>query len=193
MTRTAGAFLAMAVLATACKDRDLRRVPDAPAAALAIPPVDAGAEEENTIGGSAGGASFTHVAAAFVIESPESEATTVIYLLSKPVRCVDLSFSDWDRTITNGTLVLELKILGKVPGSFLVVSTPTPSTREAVAEWMRASADPSPVEVSSTGGWVVLDSLSSAGPAKGSFALEFGAGQLTGKFNAALCPGGHEP
>jgi hypothetical protein len=43
-----------------------------------------------------------------VIESPDSDTTTVIYLLSKPVRCVDLSFSGWDRALGTGSSVLEL-------------------------------------------------------------------------------------
>jgi hypothetical protein len=48
-------------------------------------------------------------------------------------------------------------------------------------------------EVRSSGGWITVDSLSPFGPAVGSFALTFGAGQLTGRFNAAFCAGGHEP
>ncbi len=121
------------------------------------------------------------------------DATTVVYLLSKPVRCMDLSFSGWDRTIADGTSVLELKLQGKVPANFLVVAGPTLSAREAAAEWMRTSADPPPIEVQSRGGWITVDALSPGGPVAGSFALEFGADHLTGRFHAAFCPGGHEP
>jgi hypothetical protein len=185
--------LCAAVWLAACKDPQPGPAPEIPSI-VPSPGQDAnGADEDGTVAGSAGGAPFTRIASAFVIENPESEATTVIYLFSNPVRCLDLSFSGWDRTITKGTLVLELKLLGKTPGSFLAVSTPTPSMREAAAEWMRASADPPPIEVRSTGGWVTLDTLVARGPTTGTFALAFGRGQLTGGFKAAFCAGGHEP
>lgn len=133
------------------------------------------------------------MAAAFVIESPDSDATTVVYLFSNPVRCLDLSFAGWDHTIANGTLVLELKVLGKDPGAFLAVTGPVLSAREGAAEWMRASGDPPPIEVSSKGGWITLDTVSPRGPATGTFTLDFGSGPLSGSFNAAFCAGGHEP
>ena len=150
--------------------------------------VDAPAEEQGpgTIAGAAGGTPFTHVAAAFVIDGPESDATTVVYLFSNPVRCLDLSFSAWDRAVSNGTLVLELKLLGTAPGTFLVVTGSTLSVREAAVEWMRTSVDPPPVEVRSKGGFVRLETLSTSGPATGAFSLDFGASRLTGTFMAAL-------
>lgn len=182
---------AVALALFACKARDSR----SGSGGLPVPPGPSPAEnatEQNTIAGRAGGAPFTQVAAAFVIESPDSDATTVIYLLSKPARCLDLSFSGWDRTIAKGTLVLELKVLGKTPGSFLVVTAPTLSLREGSADWTRTD-EAQPVEVRSTGGWITLDSLSPRGPATGTFSLEFGSDRLTGTFNAAFCAGGHEP
>jgi hypothetical protein len=182
---------AVALALFACKGRDTK-----PGTGSPPPPpeplTEDATEEANTIAGSAGGAPFPQVAASFVIESPDSDATTVIYLLSKPARCLDLSFSGWDRTIPKNTLILELKILGKAPGSFLVVTTPDLSLREGSAEWSR-TAEAQPVEVRSTGGWITLDALSPRRPAKGSFMLEFGRDRLTGKFNAAFCAGGHEP
>jgi hypothetical protein len=111
-------------------------------------------DAESMITGLVGGVRFTDVAAAFVIESPDSDATTVIYLFSKSVRCVDLSFSRWDRAIATGTLVLDLKLLGKDRGSFLSVTTPTISRREAAAEWVRTSAKGVEKEARSSGGWI---------------------------------------
>jgi hypothetical protein len=182
-----------AVWLVACKDPPPGPAPEIPST-LPLLAQDASEDgEDGTIAGSAGGAPFTRIASAFVIENPESEVTTVVYLFSNPVRCLDLSFSGWDRTITNGTLVLELKLMGKAPGSFLAVSTPTLSMREAAAQWMRASADPPPIEVRSTGGWVTLDTLVPRGPTTGTFSLAFGTGQVTGGFKAAFCAGGHEP
>ncbi len=186
------ALLAIVAL-LACKDRELSAAPESPPPPPAPVPVDAPAEEQGTIAGAAGGVPFTHVAAAFVIESPDSDATTVVYLFSNPVRCLDLSFSGWDRAVSNGTLVLELKLLGKAPGTFISVTDPTLSVREAAAEWMRTSADPPPVEVRSKGGFIKLETLSARGPATGGFSLDFGVSRLTGTFNAAFCAGGHEP
>jgi hypothetical protein len=177
----------------ACKDRRPPPSQEVAEVAPVLTPVEDASGEPSRIAGSAGGAPFTHVAAAFVIENPESDATTVVYLFSNPVRCLDLSFAGWDRTITNGTLVLELKLLGKAPGSFLAVTGPTLSTREGAAQWMRASADPPPIEVRSTGGWITLDTLVPGGHTTGTFSLHFGAGPLTGTFDAAFCAGGHEP
>jgi hypothetical protein len=39
----------------------------------------------------------------------------VIYLFSKPVSRMDLSFSGRECAIANGTLVLQLKLAGKAP------------------------------------------------------------------------------
>jgi hypothetical protein len=180
---------AVALTLLSCKGHDTR------SGVLPVPPGPSPADdaiEQNAIAGRAGGAPFTQIAAAFVIESPDSDATTVIYLLSKPARCLDLSFSGWDRTIAKGTLILELKVLEKAPGSFLVVTAPTLSLREGSADWMRTD-EVRPVEMRSTGGWITVDSLSPRGPATGTFSLEFGSDRLTGTFNAAFCAGGHEP
>jgi hypothetical protein len=183
---------AIALTLFACKGHDTRSGASAPS----VPPgpslTEDATDEQNTIAGSVGGVPFPQVAAAFVIESPDSDATTVIYLLSKPARCLDLSFSGWDRTIARGTSILELKVLGKAAGSFLVVTAPTLSLREGSADWTR-TGEPQPVEVRSTGGWITLDSLSTRGPATGTFSLELGRDRLTGTFNAAFCAGGHEP
>jgi hypothetical protein len=182
----------LAVLA--CKARDGSTSPSLPPPAPSKACADSrAADAENTITGAVGGVAFTDIATAFVIESPDLDTTTVIYLLSKPARCLDLSFSEWDRLIATGTSVLELKLVGHAPGSFLAVTTPTLSPREAAAEWMRISAKGVANEVRSSGGRILLDSISPRGPATGSFALAFGGGQLTGRFNAAFCPNGYEP
>jgi hypothetical protein len=133
------------------------------------------------------------VATSFVIESPDSNAATVVYLFSKPVRCLDLSFSAWDQALDPNTMVLELDLVGKAPGSYLAVDTPTPSQREAVIRVARASARGGPRELRANGGWLTIDSLSPGGPARGSFAVTFGSHPMSGKFDAAFCPEGHEP
>ena len=40
---------------------------------------------------------------------------------------------------------------------------------------------------------VMLDAVSVGASARGSFDLQFGADTLRGTFDAAYCPGGHEP
>ncbi len=194
LARSMPAVALLTILALlACKDGEPSPAPESAPLPPAPVPVDAPADEQGTIAGAAGGTPFNRVAAAFVIESPDSDATTVVYLFSNPVRCLDLSFSGWDRAVSNGTLVLELKLLGKAPGTFLAVKDGALSVREATAEWMRTSADPPPVEVRSRGGFITLETLSARGPATGAFSLDFGASRLTGTFKAAFCPGGHEP
>ena len=146
-----------------------------------------------TVSGGADGREFGPVATSFVIESPDSIAATIVYLFSKPVRCLDLSFSEWDQAIDRSTMVLELDIVGKAPGSYLVVDAPAPSQREAIVRVARAGARGAPHESRATGGWLVVDGLSPGGPARGSFTVTFGSRSMSGSFDAAFCPGGHEP
>ncbi len=186
--------LAAALAMMACKGRDATPAPDlSPAPPAHAQVEDGGPQGGSTVLGSACGAAFTDVEAAYVIESPDSDGTTVIYLFSKPVSCIDLSFSGWERVIPNGTMVLQLKLAGKAPGNYLTVATTPPSAREAAAECMRTSPRGTTSDAPSGGGWITLDSLSARGPATGTFLLEFGAGLLTGRFSAAFCADGHEP
>ena len=180
--------------AIACKGGDATPALGVPAGPLSPARIDDGGRSgESSIAGAVGWVGFAEVGAAFVIESPDSDETTVIYVLSKAVRCVDLSFSRWLDAVESGTTVLELKVFGRAPGSFAVVPTPTPSPRQATAAFTRSSAKGPSNEARSTGGWITLESLPNHDSATGSFDLKFAAGRLTGKFNAAFCPNGHEP
>ncbi len=178
--------------ALACKGRDA-----SPARSVPVSPLwfagDSGWTGKSSIAGTVGGTGFAEVGTAFMIESPDSDASTVIYLLSKAVSCIDLSFSGWIDALESGTTVLELEVFCKVPGSFLVVTTPTPSWHQATASLSRTSANGASSEARSTGGWINLDSLSYRGVATGSFDLTFAKGRLTGEFEAAFCQNGHEP
>src|SRR5580698_11022514 len=112
--------LALSSGAIACKSGARTHPPDpamvgsAQESARAVP---AETDGSNVLGGSIDGVPFTS-AMALWIESPDMESTTVIYLLSKPVRCLDLSFSDWDRHLPGGTTFLELTFFGHSPGTF---------------------------------------------------------------------------
>jgi hypothetical protein len=153
----------------------------------------AGVEKQSTIAGSVRGTPFDHVAAAFAIESPESEGTTVIYLTSPPLRCIDLSFSGWDRLTATGTLILQLKVLGKRPGRYLAVLPQTLSPGEGTAKWMRSERARVSSEEDAQGGWITIDTLSPRGRVSGSFAVDFSADRLAGSFDAEFCANGHEP
>jgi hypothetical protein len=195
MTRMSRRLVVLSSFASlACKGGDATPALGVPAGPAAPARIEDGARTgDSVVVGAAGGAGFAEVGAAFVVENPDSDETTVIYLLSKTTRCVDLSFSRWVDAIESGTTVLELKVFGKVPGTFLVVTTPTPSGRQATAAVSRTSTKGASNEARSTGGWITLESLPNRDSATGSFDLKFTTGHLTGKFNAAFCPNGHEP
>jgi len=167
----------------------------APAATQAPePPVEGvGAKVENVVAGVACGAPFSHVSSALRIESPDSNATTVIYLLSNPVTCVDLSFAGWDRTVIQGTTVLELKVFGKTPGTYRVGEGPV-NARVAAVECSRNAGRRAHRRGALDGGLgqpryavsVVLPRLDISR----STSREV---HVTGTFDATFCPGGHEP
>jgi len=182
------------VAASAGPDAPVVRSPDARSMSAASAWFEGeGEKAENAVRGSACGVPLAHVASAFVIEAPDSNATTVIYLISKPVTCLDLSFSGWDRAITSGATVLELKVFGKTPGSFAVGVEPATSRRVAAVECTRTLVGQHTEGAQARGGWVALDTLSPSASATGRFALDFDGSQLSGKFDAEFCPGGHEP
>jgi hypothetical protein len=142
--------------------------------------------------GSADGRPFTN-AAAFLIENPDLESTTVLYVFSAPVSCLDLSFSEWDRRLPSGTSFLELKIFGRAQRQLPVEMTGTPGPGEAVARYARSAAPETSNETRATGGTITLATFLPRSSATVSFSLAFGKNHLNGNLTAAFCPGGHEP
>jgi hypothetical protein len=142
--------------------------------------------------GSADGRPFTN-AAAFLIENPDLESTTVLYIFSTPVNCLDLSFSEWDRRLATGTNFLELKIFGRAQRPLPVVMTGTPGPGEAVARYARSAAPETSNETRATGGTITLTRFLPRSSATVSFSLAFERNRLNGNVTAAFCPGGHEP
>ncbi len=193
-TRWASA-LALSLCLIACKSRTPRGLSEASAlgnggaTATGAGPEAGGA---GVLTGSADGTPFTN-AAAFVIESPDVEATTVIYVLSRPVRCVDLSFSEWDKRLPGETTFLELKFSGHAPGTFWAVETDVPSPGQVVATYSRPSAGGASDDIRSTGGTVTLATIAPRDAASVSFSMAFGSHQMTGNLTALFCPGGHQP
>jgi hypothetical protein len=146
-----------------------------------------------TIAGSVAGAPFGSVATALWAGAPDDPATIVAYLFSKPVACSELATPGWDTRITNATSVLEMKAFGTTPGGYQVVTTPTPAPGEASVNYTLSSTSGTPKEDGSTKGTVTLTAVTPNVAAKGSFTLTFGTSTLSGSFDAAYCPGGHEP
>jgi hypothetical protein len=146
----------------------------------------------NVLGGSADGVPFT-TATAFRIESPDLESTTVIYLLSKPVRCLELSFSDWDRHLPGGTTFFELKFFGNSPGTFWAVNAEVPAPKQVAVTYVKPSAAGTADEVRPSGGTVDLGAAAPRETVSLNVSLAFGSHHLTGTIPALFCPGGHEP
>ncbi len=146
-----------------------------------------------SISGSADGSPFTTVATSYVIGAPDSTATTVVFVFSKPVTCAELGQSGWDRRIANAAQFLEIKFFGNAPGTFTAVTTVTPAPGEASVNYTLSSTSGTPNEIGSSGGTATLMSITSGASATGSFVLKFGTNALNGAFNAVFCPGGHEP
>jgi hypothetical protein len=159
---------------------------------LAAPLADAPSVEGSTVEGSVAGREFGAVASALLIESPECSRATVVYLFSKPVRCLDLSFAGWDQAMDPAAAVLELHVEGRTAGSYLVVDAPSPTAGEAVVRSVSAPKRGTAGEASATGGWITMEKVAPSG-ATGTFAVTFGARQVKGRFEAAFCPSGHEP
>jgi hypothetical protein len=151
------------------------------------------AQAKGTVTGSVNGKPFRGVEAAWRIESPDVEGVNVVYLFSSPVRCIDLSFTGWDRGFDNGTTVLALEMFGTTSGDYLVGPGPAPSSHGAIVQWIGPSSHAAPSSITATGGWVVLDASVPRSSTSGSFDVSFGANRLTGTFNASFCAGGHEP
>ncbi len=146
-----------------------------------------------SITGSADGSPFTTANMALWLGAPDDPATSVVYVFSKPVKCSDLGSPGWDTRITNGTQFLEMKMLGTTPRTYKVTTSKTPAVGEAVVNYTLSSTSGTPVETAGTGGAVTLMTVNAKANVTGSFALKFGAHDLTGTYDATYCPGGNEP
>ena len=197
-----GAAFALVLALGACSSgKDAADAPDAPdspgtggsgAVSAACPGNGDDATGSGTITGSASGHAVDSVAAARWIGAPDSASTTVVYVFSEPVACAELCATGWDARVADGTQIVELTLFGTAPGTFAVVKTATPAAGEASVNTTlttNGSAD----ERSASGGTAELSTLTPKQSVQGGFALEFGSESLTGTFDAAYCPGAHEP
>jgi hypothetical protein len=139
--------------------------------------------------GTLSGKSFDQVRAAYGIGKPDDVLrTTVLYVFDQPIPCCDIVDPGWDARITDGTLVVEMKLIGKTPGTYPVASGPNAGQGQASVNYTVSSTSGTPAEEGASGGTVTLES-----GGKGSFDLSFPDGQTTGTFAAVSCSGGHEP
>lgn len=153
-----------------------------------------GSGAPGTISGMAGGKTVdTVVSAYFIGQSDDPAHTTVIYVFDAKVDCADLAAPGWDKKIPNATGALEMKLIGTTPGKYAVAKGVTPAQGQASVNFTVSSTSATPVESSSNGGAVQLDTLDPAKLARGSFDVQFADGALKGTFAATWCPIGHEP
>jgi hypothetical protein len=152
-----------------------------------------GGASGNSISGMIGSTPFNSVSAALWIGAPDSASTTVVYLFDHPVQCSELASPGWDGRITNGTQVLEMKMIGTTVRAYTVTTSATPAPGEASVNYTLSSQTGTPAEMISNGGTVTLSTLTPTTTATGSFNITFSSGSLMGTFAAAYCPGGHEP
>jgi hypothetical protein len=192
VTMKVRAILALALASVACSSAKSGGTDtDAGSGSSSGGVVDGGGS--GTIAGEAVDASFTHAAGSLWIGAPDDPMTTVVYIFSNPIKCSELAMPGWDQRITDRTQILEMKAFGTTPGMFTVVTTVTPAPGEAVVNYTLSSTAGTPAEQVGSGGTITIVAFSGHTDVTGNFNLQFGNGMLTGSFDAAYCPGGHEP
>lgn len=146
-----------------------------------------------TITGSVKGATFDTVKSAYWIGLPDDPATTAVYLVGASITCADISKSGWSHTITAGTQIFEMIMVGTAPGTFKVTTATAPAAGEAEVQYI--FAQPTRNETRANGGSVTLATLTAKTEAKGTFSVTFAdvTSKLEGTFDAAYCATGHEP
>lgn len=151
----------------------------------------------NSITGMVGGTTFTNAMSAYWIGSPDSPSTdTVIYVFDHTVRCDQIVDAGWDAGLMTGTQILELKMVGKTPGTYpeTTAATHVPAPGESASSYTVAAAGA--MDMIASGGSVTLTSLGTptAGNfAVGSFHVTFASGALDGTYTSPFCPKGREP
>lgn len=155
-----------------------------------------------TIAGSVGGTPFTSVMSAYWIGSPDSAATTAVYLIGKRIACADITASGWSHTIAVGTPIFEMIMATKTPptASYTVSTATSPPVGSAEVQYVVAAAARN--ETRATTGSIDLTKLTANTEAVGTFSVQFGAADdagdagansLSGTFAATYCAAGREP
>jgi len=121
-----------------------------------------------TISGTADGTPFS-ANGSYWLGAPDSADTTVVDVFSKPVACSDLATPGWDTRIPGGTQVLEMKLFGTKPDTFVTTTNPTPGPGEATVNYTLASS--MPTETSASGGSVTVAARDEGKGTTGNFNL----------------------
>jgi hypothetical protein len=185
------ALVVSVVAVIACSSNTMPRPLNSDGAVDAVPPMmhpDAppGANP-NTITGAVGGRTFTSAVTVMRSGKPDDPSNTLVYVLDEAITCAEVSSPGWDTRISDGTQVLEIKMLGKSAASYAV---PT----KAEISYTLSSQTSTPPEQSATGGSASLDvAVTGTSGAQGSFDITFAHGHLSGTFDAPFCADGVEP
>lgn len=146
-----------------------------------------------TINGTIDARTFDVVAASYIIGAPDDPGrTTVLYVFDSPIACGEIIAAGWDETVPDQSQAIEIKLIGKSPGTYPVASG-LPTSGEADVNYTVTSTSGTPSEVSATAGSVTLDAIDGIASATGRFDLVFPGGMLAGSFTAATCGPGREP
>src|SRR5262245_5214336 len=106
-----------------------------------------------SIHGTVGGKPFDTVGASYAIgQSDDPARTTVVYVFDRAIACAELGSPGWDARIADGTQVVEMKLIGKAPATYPVVSGATAGDGQASANYTLSSTKGTPMEISSTAG-----------------------------------------
>jgi len=154
----------------------------------------AGSPGSGTVQGALGSRMFDSVSNSWLIGMPDDpQRTRVIYVFDKPVACAEIAMAGWDKTVTDATQALEIKLIGTMAGTYPVVTSGQPATGQADVNYSLTSRTVTPMEDLAKGGTVRLDSITDRVSARGSFDLTFPSGSVSGTFEATFCMSGHEP
>jgi hypothetical protein len=200
LVRGAAAWLSiLAVLSSiGCKsERDPARGAEGSARVEAIDAVEgdrAIEEHTNFVTGSVKGVRFAESVTSIAVAGDGAADRTIVYLFSRAMTCMDLSFTGWDERIAEGTVVLALELRKPRRGDLVVVPADAQAAGEASARLTRSSrAKGGGKEADAERGTVTLRALPVDGSVAGRFAIWFGQDRLSGDFSATFCPAGHEP
>lgn len=151
----------------------------------------------NVISGSVNGTNFDTTVSVYWIGMPDSPATdTVVYMFDHSVPCDALTNAGWDGTLSSGTQILELKIVGQSPATYPVTQNAqhNPAAGESVAAYTVAGPTATDNFASATSIALSTIGTPAAGQfATGTFQLTVTGGMLSGKYAASYCGTGREP
>jgi hypothetical protein len=96
---------------------------------------------------------FDTVSNSWLIGMPDDpQRTRVIYVLDKPVACAEIVMAGWDKTVTDATQAIEIKLIGTMAGTYPVATSGQPATGQADVNYSLTSRTATPMEDLAKGG-----------------------------------------